>query len=282
MAKKKKIGNALLYALLITGCSNLFVLQIAGCSTQAVRKEIQADSVQAKTGQKGDDQPVSSINANGQKGDDQLVSSINGDGQKENDQPVSGINENVQQHKDLKTTGWRIQDGCRHMTEALAEDIYQDVLALEQELCDQINEIENSRIIYLTEETKENAVFIRAVFEADYTVIRKPEDHPMIQGMYEAADELLTEQEKKAADAYIDGHLKELYPLYQQTNRVPLDVVVKLDADSSGYQLYYPYVENNKEKLKPLHKYAVKNWKEDPKQMKRMGRKILLDNVHAG
>lgn len=235
-------------------CGAVFlVLLLAGCSNKAVRKEIQPDVGRMKNSQKADLCQM-------------------------NDMPE----ERPDKSRDIKTSGWRIQSGCRHMTETLAEDIYQEVLALELMLCEQINKIENSRMVFLSEETKEQEVFIRAVFEADYTLVRKPENHPMIQGMYEAVEELLADQEKQAADAYIDGHLKELYPSYQKKQRVPMEVVVKIDErDGSRYQLYYPFVKNNKEKLKPLHKYAVTYWKEDPKKMRQLGRDMLLENVQA-
>ncbi len=186
------------------------------------------------------------------------------------------------QKKQIETEGWRIQTGCSKITGEMAQSVYQEVRGLKEELGDGIYTMKNSRIVFLTEETREDEVMARAVFEADYTAIRNPREHPLILGMYAAKETLTTDQERQAADEYIDGFLAEMYPEYKKTERVSLDVAVKFDVGHPNeYVLYYPLVQNSKEKLKPLKKYAGKYWKEDKKQMKRMGRKKLLENVKA-
>lgn len=222
-------------------CTVLAGLLIAGCADESINAKLQNQSVKAY---------------NTSAADDRLAK------------------------KGIKTAGWRIQAGCSNVTEELAEAVYQEVLELKQELSEGIYEMKNSRMIFLREEVKGDGVEARAVFEADYTGVRKPEDHPMIQGMYEARAELKTDKDRKAADEYIDGWLKELYPEYQKTERYSLEVAVKFKTDhTKEYKLYYPFVKNSKEKLKPLRKYAEKNWKEDKEQRHQMGRTRLFEYV---
>lgn len=199
--------------------------------------------------------------------------------QKKSIQDANASKENSHK-KEIQTEGWRIQSDCSKITDQTAQAVFDDVRELEKELCDGIYAIENSRIVFLHEEAQEGAVIVRAVFEADYTSIRKPEDHPLIQGMYEAKAKLKSDQEKKDADAYIDGWLTEFYPTYQKTERVPLNIAVKMNDDQTQeYELYYPFVKNSKEKLKPLREYARKNWKEDTTEMKKTGKLRLLESV---
>ena len=179
-----------------------------------------------------------------------------------------------------KSEGWRIQEDCTKITEEMAEDIYQKVLELEQELYAGREAVENSRIVFLNEETAGAEIIVRAVFETDLTSIRRPEDDPMIQGMYEAKNTLTTDKEKKAAEQYIEGWLLELRPQYQKTQRIPINIVIKLDAENeSEYHLYYPFVEASQETLIPLEQYAMENWMENKEKRKQMARDMLLENV---
>lgn len=117
----------------------------------------------------------------------------------------AGTRQTEDDHK--KSEGWRIQKDCTEITEEMAEEIYQKVLGLEQELYAGRMTVENSRIVFLNEETAGAEITVRAVFETDLTSIRKPEDDPMIVGMCEARDTLTTAQERKAAEEYIEGWL---------------------------------------------------------------------------
>lgn len=190
----------------------------------------------------------------------------------------AGIGQTEDNHK--KSEGWRIQEDCTEITEGMAEEIYQKVLGLEQELYAGREAVENSRIVFLNEETAGAEITVRAVFETDLTGIRKPEDDPMIVGMCEARDTLATEQERKAAEEYIEGWLLELRPQYQKTERVPMDIMIKLAKENrKEYRLYYPLREASKETLVPLEQYALENWKEDEEAKRQMGRDRLLESV---
>ncbi|MDE7311310.1 MAG: hypothetical protein K2N87_06780 [Eubacterium sp.] len=180
----------------------------------------------------------------------------------------------------IKTDGWRIQDGCQSITEKMAEEIYQKIYKMQQETYEGIQQIENARLVFLEEEKKEGMVTVRAAFEADWTGIRKPEDYPMIQGMYEAKAELSTEKEKKAADEYINGWLMELEPQYQKTERISWQVAVQFqETDKDGYRLLYPFVQESKETLMPLEQYIQEYCKENAKESRRMGKERLLEMV---
>ena len=180
----------------------------------------------------------------------------------------------------LKTEGWRVQDGCTHVSEEMAQEIYETILSMQQETYEGIQKVENSRIVFLEEDTKEHEVTVRAVFEADWTGIRKPKDHPMVQGMYEAKKGLATEEEKKAADEYIKGWMLELEPMYQKTQRMTWQIAVRFqETDQQGYRLFYPYVQESEETLMPLDQYVREYCREDAKESRKMGRKMLDENV---
>lgn len=190
----------------------------------------------------------------------------------------AGTRQTEDDHK--KSEGWRIQEDCTEITEEMAEEIYQKVLGLEQELYAGRMTVENSRIVFLNEETAGAEITVRAVFETDLTSIRKSEDDPMIVGMCEARDTLTTDQERKAAEEYIEGWLMELRPQYQKTERVPMDIMIKLAKENRReYRLYYPLREASKETLVPLEQYALENWKEDEEAKRQMGRDRLLESV---
>lgn len=185
-------------------------------------------------------------------------------------------------NRHLKTEGWRIQDGCEHLSEDMAREIYEKILTMQQETYQGIQKVENSRMVFLDEEKNGRKVTVRAVFEADWTGIRKPGDHPMIQGMYKARDGLATAKEKKAADEYIQGWLAELEPQYQETQRVPWQIVVQFqETDTEGYRLYYPFVQESKETLVPLEQYVQEHCKEDAKEQRKIGKRALVENVQT-
>lgn len=192
----------------------------------------------------------------------------------------------------IKNEGWRIQEACSEITEEMAEKIYQDVLKLKQDLRKGIYTVENSRIVFLKEERKGNEVTVRAVFESDETSVRKPKDHPLIQGMYEAKDKLVTDAQKEAAETYIQGWLAELEPEYGKTYRLSHDIVVKFDMENRmGYQLYYPFIkesneisessEQPEETLEPFEQYAADHWKENVEEQRQIGRERILEAAGA-
>lgn len=190
----------------------------------------------------------------------------------------------------MKNEGWRIQEACSEITDEMAEKIYQDILKLEQDLRKGICTVENSRIVFLKEERKDNEVTVRAVFESDVTGIRKPKDHPMIQGMYEAKDKLVTDEQREAAETYIQGWLAELEPEYRKTYRLSHDIVVKFDMkNGKEYHLYYPFQKESneisepsgqpEETLEPFEQYAADHWKENAEEQRQMGTDRVLEEA---
>lgn len=223
----------------------------------------------------------------------QMKSTKSGNAVKE--EPVSNRNTQETEKKEIKMCGWRIQPGCHTVTEKMADRIYEDISDLEQKLNEGIRRIENSRLIFYKEETvngdidsktpegngeTENTVIVRAVFEADYTNIRNPKENPVIQGMYEAKNELATEKEKKAAQECIEGYLNEFYPQYKKTQRISLEFAVCTGTrQKDAYMLYYEVIDENGERLEPLIQYAMENWMENPEERRQMGKETLLENV---
>ncbi len=171
----------------------------------------------------------------------------------------------------LKSEGWRIQEECSQLTEQMAEEIYTKVLTLRQKLTKGRCTLENGKMVFLTEEIKERIATVRAVFEADETIVRKPCDDPLILGMYEAKEQLATDEAKKEAEACINGWLAELEPEYLKTYRLVLEVVVKFDITDKNYSLYYPVQEEAKETLEPFERYASEHWKENGQERRQMG-----------
>lgn len=100
-----------------------------------------------------------------------------------------------------------------------------------------------------------------------WTMIRQPEDDPMIQGMYEAKEQFKTSKERKEAQAIIDGFVAELgYMGSEVTTNY-----VSVKCRTTGYELYYGDIRNN-EQLTPLKDAFPK---EDIEKRKQGGRDAI-------
>lgn len=114
-------------------------------------------------------------------------------------------------------------------------------------------------------------------FRADWKLIRKPEDDPFIQGMYQAAETLTDEAEIAHARKIADDWVSEMNS-WPETERIDTHVVICLDAQNC-WRIYYPYVMNGVEELILLDKYAAENWTENAEERRQQGMDIINNDI---
>lgn len=175
----------------------------------------------------------------------------------------------------------KISDSCQWLTAQRAESVFQDIKDLRETFAEGIGKVENPTIVFSKESKKEDTITVEADFEADYTIIRKPDDNPIIQGMYEAKKNLKLKKEKEFAEKCIQGYLTEMNATYQVTERYPTTVIVKFNTKDKPehYELFYDLVTEGKSNLAPFRQYAMENWKENVQERRQMGNEVLLENV---
>ena len=141
-----------------------------------------------------------------------------------------------------------------------------------------INSIENFKVIF--EDEKDKIDKINVTVESDWTVIRKPEENPVILGMKEEIKALKNEKEKQLAEEIMEGFLKEFEAEYQKTQRIKEKLVLEKKAsEKEEYEIFYPEIIDGKSTLYPMKEYYDKNFKEDVEQRKELGHNTLLERL---
>ena len=110
-------------------------------------------------------------------------------------------------------------------------------------------------------------------FWADWKSIREPEDDPLIQGLYQAAEALSDKAEKEHAKEIADGWLLEIQS-WPKSERINTEIAVLFD-DADSWELYFKYVMNSGEELIPLHEYAAQYMTEDGEERRQQGIDII-------
>ena len=64
-----------------------------------------------------------------------------------------------------------------------------------------------------------------------------------------------------------------------QSEREKTKIVVKIDADSNQFELFYPHVYEGNETLYPLKEYAQENWAENAAERFQRGKEIIYENI---
>lgn len=155
----------------------------------------------------------------------------------------------------------------------IAEDIRDVILTSQAE----IYKIDNFTFLFSSKEEKNKDISFCIAVTADWTMIRKPIDNPIIIGMYKAYNEFDNEKEKEIAHEIINGFLAEMKPDYMQSEIVTYEVVAMFDeTDSMHYELYYPIVNGEEENLIPLKEYFIV---EDRSEKIELGKNTILEMV---
>ncbi len=110
-------------------------------------------------------------------------------------------------------------------------------------------------------------------FYADWISTRRPEDDPMILGMYQAAEALDDRREKAYAEEIAQDWLVEMQS-WEEAERLDTRIVI-LPDEKGKWLLYYPYVMDGVETLMPLEEYARDHWTEDEEERRQMGIDII-------
>lgn len=109
-------------------------------------------------------------------------------------------------------------------------------------------------------------------FGANWISTRRPEDDPMIQGMYQAANSLSDEAQRAYALEIADGWLVEMQS-WPQEEYLEQPIVIMREGSSLG--LYYPYVMDGAETLIPLQEFIAANWTEDSEKRYQEGMRYI-------
>ncbi len=105
---------------------------------------------------------------------------------------------------------------------------------------------------------------------ADYEMSRKPEESPLIQGMYDAQKELSTKEEQEHAQKIIDGHIAILR---EEGKKQRLEYVLECVFDEAGeFEISYTYIDENGGVWVPIEEYFVK---EDAEALRKSGYELF-------
>lgn len=113
-------------------------------------------------------------------------------------------------------------------------------------------------------------------FGGNWKSIRKPEEDPMVQGMYWAADNMFDATQKRLAQETADAWLSEMRSEPEEEYR-EYSVVIILEGQS--LEIYYPLAENGEETLIPLQEYADTGWTEDAEKRYQDGISMIEEAV---
>lgn len=115
-------------------------------------------------------------------------------------------------------------------------------------------------------------------FGANWISSREPEDDPLIQGMYQAANTLSDESQKAVALEVAEGWLAEMRS-WPEEEYLEQPIVILLEGGK--LTLYYPYVMNGVETLIPLQEYVDAEWTEDAEKRYQDGIHIIEEAVNT-
>ncbi len=149
----------------------------------------------------------------------------------------------------IKNEGWRIQEACSEITEEMAENIYQDVLKLKQDLRKGIYTVENSRIVFLQQ---------CHVTVCTFSHIQVPALPASPEYMFQPLPFV---------------HPSQAYPL-PRTFPELADVIKESNEISESS-------EQPEETLEPFEQYAADHWKENVEEQRQIGRERILEAAGA-
>lgn len=175
------------------------------------------------------------------------------------------------------------EKGPHELLEKEKKMITEDIEALFSETWDrQVYRIDNVSVQFLNEKDEGDKTLIDANVSYTMTLIRNPEDSPLIKGMKEALAKIKSDDERKIAQDMIDGYLKEKEPEFNQEQQLSLPLKVEVtDTGNSDleYQLLYPVTNGEEVTLHPAREYFLENFKEDEAAQERMGEDMINEEI---
>lgn len=99
-------------------------------------------------------------------------------------------------------------------------------------------------------------IHMRVYVTADYELIREPKDSPMIQGMYEAKNELETDEQKEQAQNIIDEYITSMQEEGKKKRNMEFASVVIYSEDNISIE-YDKYHEKEREEIKREQGYKI-------------------------
>lgn len=115
-------------------------------------------------------------------------------------------------------------------------------------------------------------------FCANWISTRTPEEDPIIQGMYHAAESLPDEAQRAYAQETADGWLTEMQS-WPKEEYLEQPIVILLEGQSLA--LCYPYVSDGVETLVPLQEYVDAEWRENSQERYQNGVDTILNAVSS-
>ncbi|MEK3785444.1 hypothetical protein [Paenibacillus sp. FSL K6-1230] len=177
----------------------------------------------------------------------------------------------------------QITNNATSLSAEQAKTIFKDIQDLYSSIYNSdINKLENFTIAFSNEQKQGTATFIDADVEVDMTLIRHPEDSPLIQGMKKAIAEIKNDADQARAETTMEGYLKEMEAEYKQTARVNAPMQIELNTSNAGdfaYTLYY-LVENGGEITKyPAKEYFEDHFKENAVDKEQQGYDLIKQEL---
>lgn len=195
---------------------------------------------------------------------------------------ISCGKENIEKDSKTETSNddIKIENNCKKLTTEKAREIAEEIREITTETQKDIYSLDNFFIKFENEKEVEGKLMVDITAESDWTIIRKPEENPIIIGMREAQSSLKTEKEKEKAEVFISGFLAEMQEEYdKKTERIPEYLKIRLDSESESYELLFPEVLNGETTLYSMKEYYDKNYKENRKEKIELGRNTLLEQM---
>lgn len=168
-----------------------------------------------------------------------------------------------------------LSEECKNMEIEMACKIAEDIQNIISSSKKGIYKIDNFLFFFDKEEIdNEDRVFYIKV-TADWTMVREPENDPVIKGMYQVYNEIQNEKEKQEAKDIINGFLVEIQSEYMLIETLTYEVIAVVSGSGNeGYKLYYPLVRDQEETLIPLNEYFTV---EDSNAKMELGKNTILE-----
>lgn len=201
---------------------------------------------------------------------------------------MTGSNDKEQAHEPQESNGEQalneqITNTATSLSTEQGKAIFKDIQDLYLSIYNSdINKLENFTVVYSNEQKQGTTTSIDADVEVDMTLIRHPEDSPLIQGMKKAIAEIKNDADKARAETTMEGYLKEMEAEYKQTTRVIAPMQIELNTNNENdfaYTLYY-LVENGGEITKyPAKEYFEDNFKENAADKEQQGYDLIKQEL---
>jgi len=197
---------------------------------------------------------------------------------------------NIQEEKsielvDLENGNDSFTNDSKYLTNEQAKAVYQDiVLLLQSTYPEETNQLKNAFVHFTDQKIDQNIVSVDAIVGVDSTSLIEADHAPLIVGMKRALLEVDDEKLKSAGTQYIDGHLKEMEPYYNSTNRLEFPLRLTFDQDNKGefkYELFYLLTISGQNTLHPAQAYFDQHFKENAEEKEQLGYEMMKEELDS-